>query len=62
MEDRIMNIVEYTNKQKDQNYPINIRGELIIPIQNSLNNINLRNIVSGIVHTKEINEEVKNKT
>ena len=23
MEDQIMNIVEYTNKQKDQNYPIN---------------------------------------
>lgn len=61
MEDQITNIVEYTNKQKDQNYPINIRGELIIPIQNTVNNINLRNIVSGIVHTKEINEEVKNK-
>ena len=48
-------------KKYDMKYPVNIRGELIIPKENDLDEKNLRNIVSGIVHVKDINDEVEHK-
>ena len=48
-------------KKYDMKYPVNIRGELIIPKENDLDEKNLRNTVSGIVHVKDINDEVEHK-
>lgn len=53
LEDQINNIFEeYKN-----NLPIFIRGELVIS-KFVNNNLNLRNIVSGLVHTKEMTDDI----
>ena len=50
--------IDNTIKYFDEQFPLYIRGELIMKKNDD---INLRNIVSGLVHTKEITEEVKEK-
>ena len=60
----ISHLVKYLNLNLNNisdNTTVNIRGELIIPINKDDNNFNLRNIVSGLVHTKEITTEIKEK-
>uniref|UniRef100_A0A6C0I4U7 DNA ligase (NAD(+)) n=1 Tax=viral metagenome TaxID=1070528 RepID=A0A6C0I4U7_9ZZZZ len=49
------------NTYKQSQYPVHIRGELIVEKENKPDVSNLRNVVSGLVHTKEITQEVRNK-
>lgn len=65
----ISHIISYINIEKSINIirnnfneklPIIIRGELILPFQNN-SDTNLRNIVSGLVHTKELTNDVIDK-
>jgi|694.fasta_scaffold114863_2 DNA ligase (NAD+) len=58
--DNVSNLNNVYENDYFLNYPIYIRGELIIENINK-NETNLRNIVSGIVHTKEITNDVKSK-
>ena len=65
----ISHLLKYLNINKSINntikhfsndeFPVHIRGELIM--KKNKDDINLRNIVSGLVHTKEITEEVKTR-
>ena len=65
----ISHLLKYLNFNKSINnttkhfeinkFPVYIRGELIM--KKNRDDTNLRNIVSGLVHTKEITEEVKTK-
>jgi NAD-dependent DNA ligase len=58
----IQDMIDNTlNTFKQSHLPIHIRGELIMEKYNKTDVSNLRNVVSGFVHTKEITQDVRNK-
>ena len=57
--DKSINTIRNVFHEKLQKNNINIRGELIIPTNDM--ETNMRNIVSGIVHVKDITSDIVNK-